>query len=151
MSAHLRGLQEEFHESTNGIRIELNRLEEAGMLLSEMDGQKKVFRVALDHPLFTELNSIVRKYVGLDKLVEKVVADLGGLNVVYLVGDLAEGKFSNEIKLLFLGDMNSEYLEKLMTKVEILISKKICYQVFTDLGVLESALQTQKNVLLWRQ
>lgn len=151
MSAHLRGLQEEFHESTNGIRIELNRLEEAGMLVSSMDGQKKIFRVATEHPLYSDLNSIVRKYLGLDQLVEQVVKGLGGLNKVYLVGELAEGKFSNEVKILFLGELNEEFLVKVIAKAESLINKTICYEVFTDPHLLQNSLQTQKNVLLWQQ
>ncbi len=151
MSAHLRGLQEEFHESTNGIRIELNRLEEAGMLVSVMDGQKKMFRVSTEHPLYTDLNSIVRKYLGLDKLVEQVVEGLGGLNKVYLIGDLAEGKFSDEVKILFLGELNNEFLIKVMAKAESLMKKKICYEVYTDPEALNNCLETQKNVLLWQQ
>ena len=35
MKAYLRGLAEEFGESTNAIRLELNHLEEAGLLKSE--------------------------------------------------------------------------------------------------------------------
>lgn len=151
MSAHLRGLQEEFHESTNGIRVELNRLEEAGMLTSSMDGQKKMFRVSTQHPLYEDLNSIVRKYLGLDQLVEQVVQGLGGLEKVYLIGELAEGKFSDEVKLLFLGELNNEYLVKVITKVESLIQKKVCYEVHTVSEQLDNCLETQKNVLLWQK
>jgi len=32
--AHLRGLESEFGESSNAIRVELNRLEGAGLLIS---------------------------------------------------------------------------------------------------------------------
>jgi hypothetical protein len=35
-SAHLRGLESEFGESSNAIRLELNRLEGADMLHSEL-------------------------------------------------------------------------------------------------------------------
>ena len=38
--AHLRGLESEFGESTNAIRLELNRFEEAGLLHSLRDGNK---------------------------------------------------------------------------------------------------------------
>ena len=38
--AYLRNLEEEFGESTNAIRIELNRFEQAGMLTSLSEGNK---------------------------------------------------------------------------------------------------------------
>lgn len=41
MKAYLRGLAEEFGESTNAIRLELNHLEEAGLLTAETEGNKK--------------------------------------------------------------------------------------------------------------
>jgi len=43
-TSYLRGLESEFGESTNSIRVELNRLEEAGLLITASDGNKKMFR-----------------------------------------------------------------------------------------------------------
>ena len=70
---YLRGLETEFGESTNSIRLELNRFEEAGLLVSSMDKNKKVFRANQQHPLFDDIQSIVKKSIGLDQLVDKVV------------------------------------------------------------------------------
>ena len=39
-SSYLRGLESEFGESTNAIRIELNKLEDAGLLSSNLEGNK---------------------------------------------------------------------------------------------------------------
>lgn len=39
--AYLRSLESEFSESSNAIRLELNRLEQSGMLSSFMEGNKK--------------------------------------------------------------------------------------------------------------
>ncbi len=50
--AHLRGLETEFGESSNAIRIELNRFEEAGLLHSLRDGNKKIYQANATHPLF---------------------------------------------------------------------------------------------------
>ena len=43
-TSYLRGLEGEFGESSNAIRVELNKLEEAGMLSSEVKGNKKMFK-----------------------------------------------------------------------------------------------------------
>src|SRR5690606_12008918 len=76
---YLRGLAEEFHESTNSVRIELNRLSEAGLLVSEANGKTKSYTANSQHPLFLEIKSIVAKYLGFDRLVEGVVKNLGNV------------------------------------------------------------------------
>jgi DNA-binding transcriptional regulator PaaX len=43
-TAYLRSLEEEFGESTNSIRIELNRFEKAGFLASHSQANKKYLR-----------------------------------------------------------------------------------------------------------
>ena len=91
-TAYLRSLEPEFDESTNAIRQELNRFEEAGLLTADKKGNKKVYHANTGHPLFPEINSLLMKYVGIDQVIEKVVKKLGKLNAVYLVGELAKGK-----------------------------------------------------------
>ena len=39
-SSYLRGLESEFGESSNSIRLELNKLEKAGLLKSNQEGTK---------------------------------------------------------------------------------------------------------------
>ena len=41
--SYLRSLESEFDESSNSIRVELNRLEAAGLLQSNLEGNKKIF------------------------------------------------------------------------------------------------------------
>jgi len=43
-TAYLRSLEPEFGESTNAIRQELNRFEEAGLLVSASEGNKKIYK-----------------------------------------------------------------------------------------------------------
>ncbi|MEO8759425.1 MAG: ArsR family transcriptional regulator, partial [Bacteroidia bacterium] len=44
-TAYLRNLEEEFGESTNAIRLELNKFEKAGFIDSYSEGNKKLFTV----------------------------------------------------------------------------------------------------------
>ena len=43
-TAYLRNLENEFQESTNSIRIELNRFEDAGLLIATTEGEQKKFQ-----------------------------------------------------------------------------------------------------------
>ncbi len=129
-SSYLRNLEDEFGESTNAIRVELNRLEEAGLLTSEMISNRKVYKANTNHPLFPDINSIIRKYLGIDKLIEEVLAKLGDVKEVYLTGQLAKGINSDTINLLIVSDsIDLDYLNRLVDKAGQLISRKITYAV----------------------
>ncbi|MFU8843039.1 MAG: ArsR family transcriptional regulator [Bacteroidales bacterium] len=151
--SYLRNLESEFGESTNSIRLELNRFEKAGLLTTEIDGNKKFFRANTTHPLFREINSILMKQIGFDQIIERVVQKLGNLEKVYVTGDFARGMDNPIIDLIFIGDnINREYLIKLIGKTETLIRKKIRYVVFEDDEFMEY-LQTQKEsdlLILWK-
>ena len=131
--AYLRGLESEFGESTNAIRLELNRLEDAGMLTSELQGNKKFFQANTKHPLYDEINSLVLKHVGLDRIVNNVVERLGDVEYVYLTGTFAKGLDSQIIDLIFVGSIDKKYLLSLVEKVEKLIKRKVRYIIFDDL------------------
>jgi len=126
-TAYLRGLEEEFGESTNSIRLELNRFEKAGFLESHSEANKKVFQVNAKHPLFKDINSIVLKLVGLDHVIDYVLQQMGDLKQVYLVGNLSKGKDSEVIDLVLVGDINEVFLKELIVKAEKKIHKTIHY------------------------
>jgi len=150
-TAYLRSLEGEFGESSNGIRVELNKFEEAGMLSSRMKGNKKIFQANTSHPLFKEIHSIILKYIGIDQVVEKVVERLGDVEEVYLVGQFAKGIDSEIIDLVFLGDIDKNYLIELVEKVEEVINRKIRYLVYrsTDKSKLDWSNFDAKPLLLW--
>ncbi len=128
--AHLRGLESEFGESSNAIRIELNRFEEAGLLTSLRDGNKKVYQANSGHPLYKDIHSIILKETGIDRVIEKVIHRLGNLLSVYLVGDFAHGKDSSIIELILVGaDIDREYLAKKVVQAEELVGRKVSYTV----------------------
>jgi len=151
--AHLRGLETEFGESSNAIRQELNRLEDAGLLNSTMQGNKKLFSANTLHPLFKDINSILFKYTGLDRVVEQVLSNLGQLERVYLTGELGKGIDTPIIDLVIVGDINREYLGKLTEKAESIINKKIKYVVYTSAQFEEQKdrVLTEHNLLIWNR
>jgi len=139
--SYLRSLESEFDESTNAIRLELNKFEKAEMLESAIEGNKKYFRANTQHPLFQEIHNIVLKHVGLDKVVDRIVHKLGNLESVYLTGDFARGIDKGIIDLVFIGDIDKSFLIKKIEEVEMLIFRKIRYLVYRP---------NEKNEIVWR-
>ena len=125
-SAYLRGLAQEFDESTNAVRVELNRFEEAGLIQSHKDGNKKMYQVNTNFPMFNELQKIAFKHFGIDQIIEQVIEKLGDVEAVYLTGDLARGLDSNVVDVTLIGShIDNSYLARLVEKAEVLIERKI--------------------------
>lgn len=123
---YLRGLAFEMGESTNSIRKELNNLTEAGYLIRNDSSQKITYRANQDNPFFILLQKIVRKYTGLDTIVEMVVDKIGNLNRVYIVKDYAKGIDSGLIEVVLEGDdFDENYIKELQGKIEKVIHKKV--------------------------
>ncbi len=152
-TAYLRSLESEFGESTNAIRLELNRLEEAGMLNSFNDGNKKMFRANTHHPLFQEIHNILLKTIGLDQVVQTVIERLGEVDKVFLVGDFAKGNDSQIIDLIFIGNIDKSYLLNLIEKVESLIRRKVRYLIYNhhefEIGIGLSPSFEAESLCLW--
>lgn len=132
-SAYLRGLAHEFDESTNAVRVELNRFEEAGLIQSHKEGNKKMYQVNTKFPMFNELQKIAFKHFGIDQIIEQVIEKLGNVEAVYLTGDLARGLDTNVIDVTLIGnDIDNSYLARLVEKAEELIGKKIRTLVYAS-------------------
>ncbi len=128
--AHLRGLESEFGESSNAIRIELNRFEDAGLLNSLWEGNKKIFQANSKHPLYEDIHNIILKETGIDRVIQKVIHRLGNLICVYLTGDFARGKDSQVIELILVGkDIDREYLARKIAQSEEIVGRKVSYVV----------------------
>ncbi len=148
---YLRNLEAEFGDSTNSIRLELNKFEKAGMLVSFFEGNKKIFKANTEHPLFPEIHNLVKKYVGLDKILEQVVSRVGDLKAAYLIGDYANGIDSGEMEILLIGDrLNVKYIEKLSFKIKELIHREVKYTIMipTDFQLFRDRLHNY--LIIWQ-
>ena len=152
-TAYLRSLESEFGESSNAIRLELNRLEGAGMLSSFLDGNKKMFRANKKHPLFKEIRNIVLKTIGIDSIIENVIERLGEVEKVYMVGEFSRGLDSEIIDLVLIGNIDKTYLINLVDKAEELIRRKIRYLIYTPEEFKPDTFLNKKPepLLLWQK
>ena len=149
--AYLRGLATEFGESTNAIRVELNRLTDAKLLKSVNSGRTVEYRANKQHSLFKDLQSVVKKFVGLDKVAEELAAKLGDIQAAYVIGDYAKGNDSGLIDLVLVGQVDDEKLKEVTAKTENLIDRKIRTLVLDPIDVekLQSRLDIEHALFIW--
>lgn len=151
-SAYLRSLADEFNESTNAVRVELNRMSDAGLLETRPDGNTILYKANKKHPLFPELSNIVKKYIGIDQIIDHVLEKIGDLKLALLVGDYAKGKDTGIIDLVLVGDINQLYLIELVGKAEKMIDRKIRYIILSEKEYEEKfkTLSAQKALVLYK-
>ena len=149
--AYLRGLAEEFGESTNAIRVELNRLTDAKLLKSVNSGRTVEYWANKEHSLFRDIQNVVKKYVGMDTLAEELAAKLGNIQSAYVIGDYAKGNDSGLIDLILLGHVNDKKLKEMITKTEALIHRKIRTLVLNpeDVEKLNNRLDIEHAICIW--
>ena len=151
-TSYLRDLESEFGDSTNAIRLELNKLEQVGLLQSSRKGNKKIFQANAKHPLFNDLHSILLKHTGIYHVIDRVVCRLGGLQCAYLTGDLARGINNPVIDLLLVGDdIDNEYLYSIIEKAEKHINRRIRYFIVLPQEANLLLKGYPEALLLWKQ
>ena len=143
---YLNGLASEFNESTNSIRKELNHLSNAGYLEKYRDNNKIGYKANIKHPMFEILQKVVFKHLGLEEIVEHVLAQMGKVKEIHLIGDYAKGLDTGSIEVLLIGDqLNTKYIFQLEQKIEKLIERKVQFIISNRKAT------DQKSILLYER
>lgn len=129
----MRALAKEFDESTNSVRVELNRLTDAGLLETVDEGRLKVYKANEGHPFFSEIRNMVSKFFGLEELMEKIVRRMGAVDKAYIIGEYAMGNDTGEIEILLIGkNLDLQYLEFLKNKTYEKLQRKVIVHIQED-------------------
>ena len=125
---YLNGLATEMGESTNAIRKELNHLHDAGYLQKEKSNNKIQYKANTKHPMFSVLQKVILKHLGLEDAVEIVLDRMGDVEKIILIGNYAKGIDSGKIEIIIVGqDLNTSYVQNLEEKLEKLISRNVTF------------------------
>tara|TARA_B110000914_G_scaffold221985_2_gene234697 strand:- start:814 stop:1329 length:516 start_codon:yes stop_codon:yes gene_type:complete len=144
-TGHLNGLANEFGESTNSIRKELNNLFNAGYILKSKTNNKIEYNVNSNHPLYETMRKVVMKHLGLEDIVETVLKKIGNVEKIILIGDYAKGVDSGNIEIILNGkDLDMEYISNLENKIEKLINRKVTFYLSSKF------LSDQQNIVLYK-
>lgn len=152
-SAYLRSLAEEFGESTNSVRVELNRLAEAGLLESEPSGNTVLYKANTRSPLFPDLQNIVSKYLGFDHIIEQVILKIGDVEAAFITGSYANGKDAGIIDLVVVGKVNRDKVNDYIERTESMINRKIRTLILSkeEFDQHKVELVEKSHILLWGQ
>ncbi len=127
---YLNSLANEFGESTNSVRKELNNLSSAGYLEKHNVNNKVIYKANASHPMFKIVQKIVHKHLGIEEILESVYDRIGDVKKIMLLGDYAKGIDSGVIEILIIGNnINYEYLDQIAPKIQKKIKRKVSFFV----------------------
>jgi bifunctional ADP-heptose synthase (sugar kinase/adenylyltransferase) len=127
---YLNSLANEFGESTNSVRKELNNLSNAGYLEKYNENNKVIYTANTNHPLLKIIQQIVHKHIGIEEILEKIYNRIGDVKNIIILGDYAKGIDSGIIEILIVGKkINKDYLEEISPKIEKKIKRKVNFFV----------------------
>ena len=150
-SAYLRSLADEFGESTNAVRTELKRLQDAGLVVSKDDGNKRYYQANREHILYPELRNLTRKSLGFYQ-IEAMMTRLGNVEQALITGDYAAGRDTGIIDVVIVGDVDEQYLRRLVEKAETTIERKIRTLLFSpgEYSKYSTRFTKQNALVLWQ-
>lgn len=151
--AYLRELASDFNMSPGLISEELKQMKKAGFLDSEKTGRQIFYQANQKHPLFNELNSMVKKTLGMDMIVEWIIKKLGNLESAYLIDDYAEGKDNGIIDLLLIGNIDQSNLLTFVSKAEKHINRKIRTITLSadEFSAMKNVFADKPKLLIWQR
>ena len=152
-NAYLRELSNEFEISPSLVKSELDQLQNASLLKSRKSGRQLLFQANSEHPVFNELQSMVKKALGMDHIIESIITRLGNLEKALLIDDYAEGKDTGIIDLVLIGDLDQNNLQDLTKKTEKYIDRKIRTLSLTadEFKRLAPNLDQRPQFILWQR
>ena len=142
---YLNSLANEFGESTNSVRKELNNLTKAGYLERKELNNKVIYSANKKHPFVGVLQSIIRKHLGIDDIIERILHKIGKIEKIVILGDYASGIDSGLIEVVIIGKkINKDYLDTIRPKIEKKIGRKINFLI-SSTGTFQKGLVVFEN------
>ena len=148
---YLRKLATEFGASPSQVKEEVGNLSAAGLLDCRKSGRMLKFKANTRHPLFPELQSMVSKSLGMDRIVDSIVSRLGNLDQAILIDDYAQGRDTGIIDLVLVGNVDHGNLDDLVGKTEKYLKRKIRTLVVTEkeFEELAGSLAPRPQLVIW--
>jgi predicted transcriptional regulator with HTH domain len=99
---YIREIAKLLRKNPSGIKRELDKLEEMGIVTSEKIVNLKYFQANKESPLFSELKNLITKSLGLPGAL-KAVLRASGAKAAFLYGPYAEGQDESTVDMFVIG------------------------------------------------
>ena len=131
---HQRQLASLIGRARRPVQLNLQRLEDLGLIASRPDGNRVAYRANKLSPIFEDLKRIVLKTVGLGDLLREGLTDcIERVALAFVYGSVAEGTddAGSDIDLLIVGDLSVRDLSKAVSRVREHMNRELSVHVYS--------------------
>ena len=137
---YLRQLCSMHDLAPRSVGLELANLESIGLITRRLAGKSIFYSADRKHILFSELQKIFIKTVGLTDVVRNALAPFtANITLAFIYGSFAKGEFStgSDIDLMIIGQVSSFLLSETLGKAGQQLGREINYAVFPEKEIKE--------------
>ncbi|MHB1326066.1 MAG: nucleotidyltransferase domain-containing protein [Thermoleophilia bacterium] len=118
--------------SAQSVQNELKRLEKAGLLTSQKEGNIRFYWVNKDFILYPEIKSIIFKTVGVGEELRKSLAKIGEVKSAFIYGSVAKNREDacSDIDVMIIGNVSEDAVLKAILKAEERLGREVNYSIF---------------------
>jgi predicted nucleotidyltransferase len=129
--AYVRELAAALDVDSTNLSRELARLEQEGLLRSQIEGRQRYYSINPQYPYLKEVFTLLKGTVGLVPTLESYLRHVAGIEHAYLYGSFAksEADAASDIDLLVVGKPDGADLAAEVSKVEKLLNREVSYTV----------------------
>ena len=114
---YMREISSLTDQPVRAIQRELARLEDAGLLISSVEGNRKYFQANRQSPVFSELRALMVKTAGIVDQLKKILQTRSDtIHVAFIFGSFARGSeiSASDIDLMVIGAITGRELSRLL-------------------------------------
>lgn len=110
---------------------ELNRLLENDFIIFKKKANLNMYRLNLEYALLREIESIVKKTIGIETELKKALSRIAKIRYAFLFGSYVKGGFKSDsdIDLFIIGDPVEDRVFEIVQGVEQIVGKEINYHI----------------------
>lgn len=132
-SWYLRELSRQAGISPGALQQELVQLVDADLVLRAKDGNRVLYRANTAHPIFPDLQAIVRKTCGLPAQIKAALAPYSGqIRLATIYGSMAKGAGHalSDVDVLIVGEIEFETLVQIVAPLEEQLGREISIRLY---------------------
>lgn len=129
---YLREIEKNTDIQISSLQKEVRHLISIDLIKARKDGNRIYYKANVEHPIYTDLVSIVEKTVGVISLLKKSLAD-SKIECAFLFGSMAKNKekATSDIDLIVIGEIGMRTLTKLLSGLQEKLGREINPHIFT--------------------
>ncbi len=130
---HVREIERRSGFAIGTIQTELKKLHRLDLVLKKRDGNRLYYRADQHHPIFSEIQSMVIKTVGLLDILKDALGNHKAIRVAFVFGSLAKGSENAEsdIDLMVIGNIGLRSLSRLLEGLTEKLGREINPYILT--------------------